>query len=173
MPSGQCGASRRHPVEHLGGTERIAHAQPRQRPCLGEAAQHHHIGQRVGRQRLGLAGDRVTERLVDHHDPAGPAQREDLLAGVQHRGRVGRVPDDDEIGLVGHHAAGQVERRGQHDVVKRHVGRGQCRFGLGERRCDQGGQPRLQVGQQREPFGRAGQQGHLVGSARRAWRRRP
>ena len=50
--------------------------------------------------------------------------------------------------------------------MKRHLSRRQCRLGLSERRRDEGGQPRLQIGQQREPFGRSGQQGHLVGSAR-------
>ena len=155
-------AQRGHPVQDIWGAQRVAHAQPGQRPRLRQAAQHHHVGKRLGRQRGRLTGNRVGERLVDHHDAARPPQRKDLIAQVQHRGRVGRVADHDEVGIVGHTGAGQTERRRQHDVPERDACRGKGGFGLGERRRDQRGQPGAQVGQKRETLGSPGQQRHLV-----------
>ena len=79
------------------------------RPVLGEAAEHDEPGVAVAGQRLGLAGHGVHERLVDHDQAAGPEQRARCVVGrVQHAGRVGRVADHDQVGVVGDRAPGRA-----------------------------------------------------------------
>ncbi len=83
-----------------------------------------------------LAGHRVHERLVHDQGAAGPRQPGDLLGGVQDGGGVGRVADDDEVGLVGDRVRGQPEAvpLGEQQPFDRVPGVAQRRLRLGELR---------------------------------------
>jgi hypothetical protein len=89
-----------------------------------------------------------------------------LFAGVQHRGGVGRIAKHDQVGALGYLDTIEAEGWLENHMVHRHSGRAQRHRRLGERRRDDRGQLRAQVGQQREPLGRTGQRKNLVaGSA--------
>ena len=154
------------PLEHVGCAQRVADPQPGHRPRLGQAAQHHHVGQRVAGQALVLAGNGVGERLVDHHD----ATRRCATPESDPRGW------STEVGLVGLPTTTRSASSGTTASARSYGGASttcrsvypggrQRRLGLGERRRDQRRQRRPQVGQQREALGRPGQQRHLVAAA--------
>ncbi len=75
---------------------------------FGEAAQDHQPGQVLTCQRLGLTRKRVHERLVHGHHTPRTAQPPQGFRRMQDPGRVGRVPDDHEVGVPGNRV--RVER---------------------------------------------------------------
>ncbi len=84
---------------------------------------------------------------------------------MQHRRRVGRVTDDDEVGIGRHRIRVQPEAvvlAQEHTVDRMPGGRERC-FGLGELRVDDDDAPRGEgPGEQHESFGGAGGQQHLL-----------
>ena len=166
--------------DHLGVAHGVAGPETGQAPGLGQRPEHDQAGHRAGDHGLRLARDRVHERLVDHHDPAGPEQGCGARpAGCSDAGRVGRVADHDQVGVVGN--LGRIEREagvgGQDHPLGSVPGGEQRRLGLGELRVDDHGPLRVQgPGQQGEGLGPAGRRQHrLRGYARgrRRWPRPP
>jgi hypothetical protein len=84
---------------------------------------------------------------------------------VQHRRRVGRIAEHDQVGLLGDLRVGKDKRWVEHDVAQRDARGTQHGLRFGERRRKQGHQPRPQVRQQCEALRAAGKQRHLVGTA--------
>ena len=102
VPSGQCGRRAASRASTSRGPQRVADPQTGQRPGLGEAAQHHHIGQPAGRPaipaRPGTASANASSTTTIR---PGRRRREHRLARVQHPGRVGRVADHHQVGGLG------------------------------------------------------------------------
>ena len=111
VPSGQCGRCAVSRASNLGGAQRVAHPQPGQRPGLGEAAQHQHVRQRLGRP--ATPARRAPHRRMPRRPPPdapGAAQRQHSSRGCS-TGGVGRVADHHQVGRVRDHRVGQTERR--------------------------------------------------------------
>ena len=84
---------------------------------------------------------------------------------MQHPGRVGRIADHHQIGVlgqIGRSGVVECEGRRQHHLAQRHAGRRQDRFGFGERRGDQRGEAGPQRRQQGEALGSAVEQQHMI-----------
>ena len=90
---------------------------------------------------------------------------------MQDAGRVGRVADDHQVGVVGDGAGSSANRRrGQHDLGDRVAGLLERGVRLGELRVhDDRAAPRPEPGDERERLGRAGGRQHLVARGR-PWR---
>ncbi|MPM78471.1 hypothetical protein SDC9_125482 [bioreactor metagenome] len=123
----------RQPGDQPRVADDVAGPQPGQSPGLGERADHQQVVHRGVDLGLVLPGHGVHERLVDHHDASRPGQLAQRLAVVQDAGGVGRVADQQQVG-VRQRIDVQGERRGQ-DVAPGRTSRGeQRRLRLGELR---------------------------------------
>ena len=85
--------------DELGVTDDVAGADAGDGPGLRQGADDEQAGEVTVEQALALAGHRVDEGLVDEHDPPRAHERADRVGRVQHARRVGRVADDDEVGV--------------------------------------------------------------------------
>ena len=100
--------------------QEVAGAQAGDGVELGQAAHDDEAGKlALGCQRLGLARDEVHERLVHDRDAARAAERGERGARVQDARGVGRVAEDDEVGVLGDLVGGERPRLVEGDVARR------------------------------------------------------
>ena len=159
-------APRRQPVQHVRGAQRVADPQtrPATRSWSGCAAPPHRAAPRRPATPAHPGQRRRRPRRPPRCGRACAARGSARAGAAPRSGWSGCRPRPDRLRRARRRRPGRTA--GQYDVLERHPGRGQRRLRLGERRRDQRGRPRAQVGQQREPFGRPGQQRDLVGAAR-------
>ncbi len=140
--------------DRLGGREDVADPQPRQPPRLREAPQHHQTGHVLTPgEGLSLTRHRVHESLVHHQRPPGTGETRDPGGRVEHRRRIGRVADHDEVGVLGDGRRIEPEAvlRPQEHPVHGVPGVPQCRLRLRELRVHHDGTTDLQgAGEQHE-----------------------
>ena len=139
VPSGQCGRRRSAVRAVPGGPARSRRADPASDHVLVRLRRTTTSGSASSASDPPRRGPRPrTPRRRRRCGPAGAARGSRRGACSTEVGLVG-LTDDDQVGVLGHHAVGQVKRRVEYDVMNRDSGLGERRLGLGERRCDQRG----------------------------------
>ena len=153
-------------AQHLRGAEHVAAAQPRQRPRLGEAAQHQHVGQRTTGERLGSPGT-----------ASANASSTTTIRPGRRSARISSAGCSTEVGLVGLPITTRSAESGTAAASQRRTAASSstCVTGTSASRSAHSGsvndgwisaataepEPR----QQREALGPAREQQHLVGRA--------
>ncbi len=154
-----------HRLDHDGVAHGVPGPKPGQAPRLGQRPEHDEAAHLLTDHRLELTRHGVHEGLVDHDGPAGSEQDPQDVGRVQHAGRVGGVPDHDQIGTGRHPSWVQLEpfRRREEQAFGVVPGGEQGRLGFGELGVhDQGPPGGERASEQREGLRPARGRQHLV-----------